>query len=239
MTTDAGPVAVDILERATRGVQAGMTPPTQIVTGSCGALARTIGRLRDQVRREILAMDDTGYLLAAGRQKPMRNQSAAASSMALRPAVATRQVMSQTGFRNTRERRTGNQLAGEFVRLVRRIPVNMLILDRRVALLSADPTDPTAAIGIVRDPSVVATLVAIGQQLWQTGTEAGSLVDNLPSRLAVVLSALALGEPDDVACRRLGLSPRTYSRRVAELLAILGVDNRFQAGVEAARRGWL
>ena len=37
----------------------------------------------------------------------------------------------------------------------------------------------------------------------------------------------------------LGVSLRTVRRRVAHLLIELGVDSRFQAGVEAARRGWL
>ena len=39
--------------------------------------------------------------------------------------------------------------------------------------------------------------------------------------------------------RNLGLSLRTVRRRIAALMNDLGVDTRFQAGVEAARRGWL
>ena len=38
---------------------------------------------------------------------------------------------------------------------------------------------------------------------------------------------------------KLGLSLRTVRRRVADLMTELGADSRFQAGVEAARRGWL
>ena len=54
-----------------------------------------------------------------------------------------------------------------------------------------------------------------------------------------VLQQLLSGATDHTASRLLGLSPRTYSRRVSELLDYLGVESRFQAGVEAARRGWL
>ena len=39
--------------------------------------------------------------------------------------------------------------------------------------------------------------------------------------------------------RTLGISLRTTRRRVAALMAELGADSRFQAGVEAVRRGWL
>lgn len=35
------------------------------------------------------------------------------------------------------------------------------------------------------------------------------------------------------------MSPRTYSRRVAELLEYLGVATRFQGGAEITLRWWL
>jgi hypothetical protein len=38
--------------------------------------------------------------------------------------------------------------------------------------------------------------------------------------------------------RRMGMT-RQGVRRVADLLVELGADSRFQAGVEAARRGWI
>jgi DNA-binding NarL/FixJ family response regulator len=47
------------------------------------------------------------------------------------------------------------------------------------------------------------------------------------------------GLPDHAAAARLGLSPRTYTRRVSELLALLDTTNRFHAGAVAARRGWI
>jgi DNA-binding NarL/FixJ family response regulator len=35
------------------------------------------------------------------------------------------------------------------------------------------------------------------------------------------------------------MSVRTVRRRVADLMDDLGADSRFQAGVEAVRRGWI
>jgi DNA-binding NarL/FixJ family response regulator len=35
------------------------------------------------------------------------------------------------------------------------------------------------------------------------------------------------------------MSLRTVRRRVAELIEELGAQSRFQAGVEAVRRGWI
>jgi DNA-binding NarL/FixJ family response regulator len=59
----------------------------------------------------------------------------------------------------------------------------------------------------------------------------------VPEHLTGVLEQLASGATDQAACRRLGMSSRTYSRRVSELLEHFGVRSRFQAGVEMARRG--
>ncbi|WP_431936029.1 hypothetical protein [Micromonospora sp. RP3T] len=61
----------------------------------------------------------------------------------------------------------------------------------------------------------------------------------VPEHLVPVLAQLLTGAPDTSACRKLNMSPRTFSRRVAELLDHIGVESRFQAGVEAVRRGWI
>ncbi len=55
----------------------------------------------------------------------------------------------------------------------------------------------------------------------------------------LVLALMAVGMKDEAIARQLGMSPRTLRRRSQELLAELGAGNRFQAGVEAARRGWI
>ena len=68
----------------------------------------------------------------------------------------------------------------------------------------------------------------------------GQLVgtDRSQSR-SLLLDQLAGGAKDEQIARALGLSLRTVRRRVAEILDELGADSRFQAGVEAVRRGWI
>ncbi|WP_459800585.1 helix-turn-helix domain-containing protein [Herbidospora sp. RD11066] len=61
----------------------------------------------------------------------------------------------------------------------------------------------------------------------------------LPEHLRLVLVQLLSGATDQAASNRLGISARTYSRRVSELLDHMGVQSRFQAGAEANRRGWV
>ena len=54
-----------------------------------------------------------------------------------------------------------------------------------------------------------------------------------------LLALVAAGATDDVIARQLGVSPRTLRRRLRDLFDELGASNRFHAGVEAARRGWV
>lgn len=58
-----------------------------------------------------------------------------------------------------------------------------------------------------------------------------------PGYLLPIVEALLSGQTDEAACRSLGISPRTFSRRVAELLGYLNVTSRFQGGAELVRRG--
>ena len=54
-----------------------------------------------------------------------------------------------------------------------------------------------------------------------------------------ILALMAAGLKDSAVAHQLGLAPRTLRRRIARLMALLHVQTRFQAGLEACRRGWL
>lgn len=54
-----------------------------------------------------------------------------------------------------------------------------------------------------------------------------------------LLAMLVSGLKDEAVARQLGWSLRTMRRRVQRLHQRLGATNRFQAGVQAARRGWI
>jgi len=55
----------------------------------------------------------------------------------------------------------------------------------------------------------------------------------------MLLRQLSRGAKDEQIARSLGVSLRTVRRRMADLFEELGVESRFQAGVEAVRRGWI
>jgi DNA-binding NarL/FixJ family response regulator len=70
-------------------------------------------------------------------------------------------------------------------------------------------------------------------QAAETGGPAASAFDR------AVLMLMSSGVKDEAAARQLNVSDRTYRRHVADILTRLGASSRFQAGVEAVRRGWL
>ncbi|MFD0380416.1 LuxR family transcriptional regulator, partial [Streptomyces sp. NPDC127112] len=54
-----------------------------------------------------------------------------------------------------------------------------------------------------------------------------------------LLRLLAGGAGDEVIARELGISRRTFFRRLQILMARLGAENRFQMALQAQRNGWL
>jgi DNA-binding NarL/FixJ family response regulator len=74
--------------------------------------------------------------------------------------------------------------------------------------------------------------------LWEQGSPLLPEPGAAPSDRGL-LAMLAAGAKDETIARELGISSRTVTRRVGELLDELGARTRFQAGVLAERQGWL
>jgi DNA-binding CsgD family transcriptional regulator len=123
------------------------------------------------------------------------------------------------------------------------LPV-MVISDRETALIVTDPADSATTSAWIRHPTIIATLAALFEQTWSNATPLAPGEDRPASGgLGRVerdlLMLLASGATDEAAARRLGMSLRTARRHVATVMRQLNAASRFQAGVEAARRGWL
>ena len=94
-----------------------------------------------------------------------------------------------------------------------------------------------------RQHALIGSLTLLFENLWEKAMAVpgmdGQRYDVGASDQRLLLGQLAGGAKDEQIARALGLSVRTVRRRVAELLEELGADSRFQAGVEAVRRGWI
>ena len=129
---------------------------------------------------------------------------------------------------------------GEEIRLLPEVPTRMVVIGASHVMLP-EPLGFTASPrSVIRQRGLVELATLLFEQLWASATPVPGVPragrDDLRRFL---IAELAAGSQDEQIARRLGLSLRTVRRRVADLMEELGAHSRFQAGVEAARRGWL
>ncbi|WP_412541596.1 LuxR family transcriptional regulator [Longispora sp. K20-0274] len=132
---------------------------------------------------------------------------------------------------------------GGVSRTVPTLPLRLVIVDRETALVPIDPGDQAAGALELRSPGVIAGLVALFEQVWQSGTPFGEApardVNGLLPQEKELLRLLAEGHTDESAARKLAVSLRSVQRMMTGLTERLESASRFQAGIRAARRGWV
>ncbi len=130
---------------------------------------------------------------------------------------------------------------GEQIRVISELPTRMFILGEDHAVLPEPLGFADEPRVHIRQRSIVAALTMWFESLWARAAPVPELDtgEARPDLRRFLLELLVAGATDEIIARRLGISLRTVRRRVASMMADLGVDTRFQAGVEATRRGWL
>ena len=133
--------------------------------------------------------------------------------------------------------------AGEQARVTENVPVKMFIADDQLGLLPLEVDGGAESSLIIRASSMLDTLIALFELVWDRAIPIhGELPPREPGPSedeAALLGLLAAGLTDAAIARHLGAHPRTVQRRVRELLDRLDAGSRFQAGLQAVRRGWL
>ncbi|MFF2779740.1 LuxR C-terminal-related transcriptional regulator [Streptomyces sp. NPDC058052] len=134
---------------------------------------------------------------------------------------------------------------GAEIRLCSVVPMNMVLADERFALLPTDPRNPDSPAILARGPGLVRVYRALYAYCWQAATPYGDQEpegndgDGLTEQQRTMLRMLASGIKDEQVARTLGVSLRTVSRLISEVMQELGAASRFEAGVTAARLGLL
>ena len=133
--------------------------------------------------------------------------------------------------------------AGAQARTLPGPPFKMIVADdeRACLVLHADDRRPDPmGLRVVGSP-VLELLIKTFDVLWSLAApiSVNPAAEALDDRDRAILTLMGLGATDDTIARRLGMSRRTVVRRTARLLERLGASTRFQAGVQATRRGWL
>ncbi len=132
---------------------------------------------------------------------------------------------------------------GEHVRVLAQLPGRLAVVGEAAALVPRRFDQVGGDVLVIEQPGLVSALTVLFESLWERAMVVPG-IGAAPAEVSagarrLLLDQLTRGAKDDQIARTLGLSLRTVRRRVAELMDELGAASRFQAGVEAVRRGWL
>ncbi|MBM7173310.1 LuxR family transcriptional regulator [Streptomyces sp. G44] len=181
-----------------------------------------------------------------GAQRP-EDMSAAKSldELALERGVSVRSIY-QDSLRNDATTsghvRWLNSLGSE-TRTVPVLPMRMIIVDRKAAIVPLEPGNALKGALVLHSPGAVAALVMLFEEVWKNASPWGVPLPKdhrgLGPQERELLRLLAEGCTDEVAARHLAVSLRTVRRLAADLMTRLQAHSRFEAGVLAAREGWV
>lgn len=133
--------------------------------------------------------------------------------------------------------------SGALARTLPEPPFKLIISDddRASLVLHVDDRRPDPMGLRITGAPALEILVKTFDVLWSLAApiSVNPSAEALDERDRAILTLMGLGATDDTIARRLGMSRRTVVRRTARLLERLGASTRFQAGVQATRRGWL
>ncbi|MFJ2646182.1 DNA-binding response regulator [Streptomyces sp. NPDC087420] len=131
---------------------------------------------------------------------------------------------------------------GALVRISRSpLPHETILIDRRVMILAGQETPTGREYTVTTSRILVDGVHSLFRAIWDAAVDLETYlrgdVPHLDAESRTILKALGSGLTDTSAAKRLGVSLRTYRRRVAELMTELEADSRFQAGLRAGELG--
>jgi len=133
---------------------------------------------------------------------------------------------------------------GEEARTYAILPFKMVIVDRRLGLITLHSENLGGAAMLVRPSALLDALCMLFDLVWERATPfvaetSGVLeMDHAPSRLTrtaeQLIPLLAAGLNDKTIAAEVNISAMTLNRRIGELLKHYGIRTRFQLGWRAA-----
>ncbi|MFC5102779.1 transcriptional regulator TrmB [Kibdelosporangium philippinense] len=210
----------------------------EVVSGQ-QAVAQLVEQIVRSTSNEIRFIDKHPYAVAPAVLAPVEAEM-------LRRGIAYRALYDIAGLatRSVQAEIEPAIAMGEEARVIPEAPLKLILSDRRLALLplQSNPTMIDSVVA-VHPSAMLDALSALFEALWRTAlpilsptaTSAGAR--SLTPEDARLIALLTAGLPDQAVARQLGLSYRTFQRRLGALIEHLGVRTRFQAGLQAAFRG--
>lgn len=215
----------------------------EIVTGRDN-VTRLILQSQRTARREVRFIDRPPYLVPATAMVGTEMEQ-------LDRDLRYRGIYDPTGFSEAHDllgdvHQTVSR--GEEARVLPNAPVKLMLIDDRYALLplQAAPEEMLSMV-VVHPSGLLEALSALFELLWQralplalrNGTAVTKPNDSPTDDDRRLLTLLTAGVADTAAAKQLDISPRTFQRRIQDLMTHLGTETRFQAGLQAALLGWI
>lgn len=215
----------------------------EILVGRDAQVQRVM-QLFTHVRKQLLVFDKEPYVIGAAGTRD-------AEFELLRRRVEVRgvyddEVLRQSGGPDAMVRMLE---AGEQSRVMRGVPMKLLIADRELALVPLSRDTPGGAVVVVHRSALLDALITLFEALWEraapldrvTGEPAVGVRGNGHSatdqRILMLLSA---GVTEQSIAMNLSLNERTIGRHIERMMMKYGVQTRFQLGQKVAedvRRG--
>ncbi len=235
--------------------QAGDTALVDVVVGAqeVGAL---YWHLMETATHEVLHLARPPYL------QPTPELLGEVDRPAMSPTVELRSVYESATFTDpvSLETALGGRATGAGLRLSPQVPLKLVVVDHKVAMLPAAGDDAGSASLVVYAPALVGALTdlfervwdaAVPQSMWGSPGAASDLPPDaaeavvavprvrLEQRTRSILDLMAGGLTDEAIARTLDISRRTVQAEVTALAERLGARTRFQIGLFAAEQGLL
>ncbi|MFD3534421.1 LuxR C-terminal-related transcriptional regulator [Streptomyces sp. NPDC058664] len=225
-------------------LRAGATPRGEIeveIVDDRGRIRRSLTDLTDSVRTAVHFMH-TGSV----RREELPDELALDRRWADR-GVRVRAMYSRraASVPETAQHLEERAALGVEIRFASVVPMSMVLADENFALLPTDPHDPSSPAILARGPGLVRSYLALYEYCWSAAAPYGEEEaaekggDGLSEQQRAALLMLASGIKDEQIARSLGVSLRTVSRLLSEVMQELGAASRFEAGVKASRLGLL
>ncbi|OEJ61477.1 hypothetical protein BGM19_29140 [Streptomyces agglomeratus] len=139
-------------------------------------------------------------------------------------------------------------LGREEVRVVDKVPTQLVVADRTIAMVPLTGRGAEPAALVVHASGLLESLTGLFEAVWRDalplrlGADGAVSPEGPPGPDATdlqVLSLLLAGMTDASVAKQLELGLRTVQRRVKGLMELAGVTTRLQLGWQAYERGWV
>lgn len=199
-------------------------------------------RIQRGAQREVLMVDAPPYF-DYGVQPNPSEFAAMAAGVSYRVVYHSEAVLTEV----EREVMRSYIAAGEEARVNAQAWPKMLVVDGSVGVVPESSTNPDPERRLlIKSSCLIDLLVTHFESLWERSTPVEAMGRPRPTddgdisdRDRELLTLMAAGLKDRAIARSLGVTERTVSRRIQELMRRLDADTRFRAGIRAVQEGWI